>query len=93
MNTRIRNLVKKPWLLVLVVLVAGAMILLRLRTSQIESAAEFHPSPLKVATEVAARGSLAEKKRYLATMEPLATAEVASQVSGPYRRGIRRHRR
>lgn len=81
MNTRIRNLVKKPWLLVLVVLVAGAVILLRLRTSQIESAAEFHPNPLKVTTEVAARGSLAEKKRYLATMEPLATAEVASQVT------------
>lgn len=83
MKNRRKGLAKGRWSIMLVILLAGAFLLLRLRAGQLEQAGEYQPRPLRVLTEEAATGDLTVTGRYLATLEPATAAEVSSRVTAP----------
>ncbi len=81
MKNKYRNLSKGPWFIVIVFLIAGALLLLRVRTKQMEQAGVFNPTPLRVTTATVVSGNIKETRQYLATIEPVSAAEIASQVT------------
>ncbi len=81
MKNKYRNLSKGPWFIVIVFLIAGALLLLRVRAKQMEQAGVFNPTPLRVTTATVVSGNIKETRQYLATIEPVSAAEIASQVT------------
>jgi RND family efflux transporter MFP subunit len=69
-------------ILILVLLVAGAVLMVRHRKEQLESMERPMPPTLPVSTEMVEKASIDEIRHYMGIIEPVVSAKISSQVTG-----------